>query len=740
MSARADITLTTPLAEVPGITPRVAEALRDLGPRNVGQLLAYLPARHERLEAESPIADLVPGRIGSARGTVSATRVVRGRAPRFEVVLIDDTGRLDLVFFNQAYLRDKIHPGDRLRVQGKVGRRAGGAQLANPKWERLPAEGDEPAASEERLRPVYPASEALGSPAIEKAVARVLPAADLIEDHLPEPFRTERQMPALSRAYRMIHAPADEAEAAAARRRLAYDELLLLQLGLALKRRERGGAGTAPALRWTEQIDRHIRARMPFTLTPAQDEVVREVAADLSRDTPANRLIQGDVGSGKTAVAVYAMLMAVASGHQAALMAPTELLAEQHAQSIGAMLKGSDVRLALLTGAGGGGSAGGETRRREVLEALAAGEIDVVIGTHAILTEGVRFASLAVAVIDEQHRFGVHQRSRLRAKGVGSTEATARRGAAQGRLGGAGADPRAAVGGHTSPHMLVMTATPIPRTLAMTLFGDLDVSTITGLPPGRKPVKTRVVGPDAASEVYVWLAKQLRGGAQAYIVAPTIDPIEASPPVGEGAGAVPLASVREVRERLERGPLAGLRLAEMHGQMRADERGEVMARFRAGEIDALVATTVIEVGVDVPNASVMVVEHAERFGLAQLHQLRGRVGRGKRASACVLIGQATTEDAAARLRVMAQTSDGFQLAEKDLEIRGFGDVLGVRQSGMPPFRVAELPRDLDLLALARRDALAWAERSPRLDGPGEGTIRRRLEKAHGQWLDLAGVA
>lgn len=281
--------------------------------------------------------------------------------------------------------------------------------------------------------------------------------------------------------------------------------------------------------------------------------------------------------------------------------------------------------------------------------------------------------------------------------------------------------------------MLVMTATPIPRTLAMTLFGDLDVSTITGLPPGRKPVKTRVVGPDAAGEVYTWLAGKLKKGEQAYIVAPTIDPTEAV--VGTDA----LASVREIKERLERGPLAGFTLDEMHGQQSPDTRAEIMNRFRAGTIDALVATTVIEVGVDVPNASVMIVEHAERFGLAQLHQLRGRVGRGQRASACVLIGHPTTDDAAARLSVMAQTHDGFILAQKDLEIRGFGDVLGIRQSGMPPFRIAELPRDLDLLTLARHDAFAWVERSPSLSKPEELLLRRRLEKAHGQWLDLAGA-
>ncbi|MGD9690538.1 MAG: ATP-dependent DNA helicase RecG [Phycisphaerales bacterium] len=709
-SAKAP-TLATPLSELPGVTPRVAEHMRGLGVKNLGQCIAYLPMRHERQEAETSIRDLAPGRIVSARGTVTATRVVRGRTPRFEAVLCDDTGRLDLVFFNQTYLRDRLFPGARLRVQGKSVRRGGGLQLANPRIEVLPESRDEPASRDSRLRPVYPASESITSARIEALLTRVLPLAlPLIHDHFDAAFRTPRELPELREAYRALHAPADEAQADAARRRLAYDELFLLQLALQVKRSERERDGSAAPLRWSPQIDRHIRARLSFSLTPAQDQVVAEIAADLQRQTPAHRLIQGDVGSGKTAVALYAMLMAAASRAQAALMAPTELLAEQHHAAISGMLRGSRVRIELLTG-----SLPASTRRR-VLAALAAGDVDLVIGTHALLTDDVTFKHLAVAVIDEQHRFGVHQRARLTSGGAaGST------------------------GRRLVPHVLVMTATPIPRTLALTLLGDLDVSTIRGLPPGRKPVKTRVVGPEKAPEVYAWLNTRLDKGEQAYVVAPTIDPASTpDDPAADAPGS--LASVRELKERLQKAQLAGRRLAVLHGQLSPESREAVMARFRSGHIDVLIATTVIEVGVDVPNASIMIIEHAERFGLAQLHQLRGRVGRGTRASACVLIADPATPDAQARLSAFADLSDGFRLAEKDLEIRGFGDVAGLRQSGMPPFRIADLSRDLELMALAKRDAKTWIMRSPSLSDSSETLLRRRLVKHHGAWLQLAGIS
>lgn len=704
MAGRSDIVrgmagstfdLLTPLSEVRGIGARTAEALATLGLRRVGHLLAHLPMRYEWIEAETNLAAVSADQIVSARGEVTATRVA-GRPPRqrFEAVLCDESGRIDLVWFNGVYLNKKISPGTRLRVQGKLKKRGILRQLANPQFEVLKEDSDPPAA-EARYRPVYPANERINSRRIEKAVGAILEgAAAQIEDHLPAAYRRKRELPELGRAYVMMHRPQSEGDVAEARRRLAFDELLLLQLGVHLKRDILRRGCKAPALVQSEAIDRHIRERLPFSLTPAQDAVIADIARDLSRTMPTNRLIQGDVGSGKTVVAAYAMLLAVAAGHQAAMMAPTEILAEQHFANLSEMLKGSRVRLHLLTGATA------KAERARTLKGLESGDVDIVVGTHALLTERVRFHSLAVAVVDEQHRFGVHQRAQLRAK----------------------ADEEG-----SAPHVLVMTATPIPRTVAITLFGDLDVSTIAGLPPGRKPVATRLVGPQKRDEVYAWVRKKIEEGDQAYVVAPAIED-------GEG-----LRGVRGLVKELEDGALKGRRIGMVHGELSRQTREAAMERFRRGLIDALVATTVIEVGVDVPNATLMVIEQAERFGLSQLHQLRGRVGRGEKKSACVLIGEATTDEARARLEAVAAISDGFALAEKDFELRGPGELFGTRQSGATSFRVADLMRDRELLAMARADAAAWIEKSPRLDRPEEALVKKRLYKQHGEDLGLGDV-
>jgi len=697
------VTLSTPVGELPGVTERQAGLLRTLGLTNLGRLVAHLPMRFERVDAEAPVRELTPGRIVSARGEIAATRPVRHGRPRFEAVLMDDSGRLDLVWFNQMYLMDKILPGMRMKVQGKATSRAGGIQLVNPKW-WVVKDAEPGGDGSSFLRPVYPATEDLPSTLIWKIVTKALPLAlPLIDDHLPEAYRSPRDLPELRDAYRMQHAPAEEDETTRSRRRLAYDELLLLQLGVHLKRAHLRERLRAPALKHNAQLDAHIRARFPFTLTPSQDEVIREIAEDLSRATPANRLIQGDVGSGKTVIALYAMLLAVASRHQASLMAPTELLAEQHYAGISRILAGSKVRVALLTG----GTPRAE--RDATLAGLTSGEIDLLVGTHALLTEGVVFKSLAVAVIDEQHRFGVHQRARLRAQG--SDE-------------------------HSTPHVLVMTATPIPRTMAITLFGDLDISTIRALPPGRTPIATRIFTSSHRAQVYAEVAERLARGEQAYIVVPAVEGGEGSEPL---PGTGPLRDVRSTLAELESGPLSGFRIAPLHARLSRDTREAVMERFRLGEIQAMVATTVIEVGVDVPNATAMVIEQADRFGLAQLHQLRGRVGRGAAASACYLIADPTTDEARQRLNVIGATNDGFVLAEKDLEIRGPGELFGTRQSGLPPFRVADLMRDRELLNMARRDAAAWIKASPHLDRPEEALVKRRLKKTYGDALGLADV-
>lgn len=696
------LTLTTSLYDIPGVREVQAQKLEILGVRNVGQLIAHLPHRHEWIRAQAGISDLQAGVISSAEGEITATKVSGfGRKARFQAVLHDGIGRLDLVFFNQSFLQKKLHVGMRVRVQGKPTKFGPGLQMANPLWTIL--EGDQASVGieDDAYRPVYPATEGLASERIWEIVKSVLkPAIALLEDHLSDEFRAERALPSLSEAYRMMHAPQHEDEVKAARRRLAYDELLMLQLGVHMKRAHLRRTLTAPALPRTAEIDERIRARMPFALTAAQQRVVDEISRDVALSTPTNRLVQGDVGSGKTAVALDAMLLAIAHGHQAALMAPTELLAEQHFLSITEMLSGSSVRVELLTGSMP------SAERDTVLAKIHSGDVDLVIGTHALISDRVEFHSLALVVIDEQHRFGVEQRAKLRVKGGKDHE------------------------GET-PHVIVMTATPIPRTIGLTIFGDLDISTIDELPPGRTPVITKRVTPDQRKTVYHWANEKIKQGDQAFIVVPAIEP--------GNKGETRVTDLRTLQKELEGGELHDVKLAALHGRLKRDTREHIMHRFRAGKIDALIATTVIEVGVDVPNATMMIIEDADRFGLAQLHQLRGRVGRGQKPGVCVLIGNPKTEDGVARLNAMVETSSGFILAERDLEIRGAGDVFGTRQSGTPPFRVADPMRDLELLQMARRDAAGWIALSPTLDRQEDAVARRRMLKAHGQWLGLGDV-
>ncbi|UCD73916.1 MAG: ATP-dependent DNA helicase RecG [Phycisphaerales bacterium] len=704
MTDQTAIALNSNIAEVPGVGTKRAEAFRKAGIRSVADLIRHLPSRWEHELPEQTVAE-ASETIGplhgaeanlAVRGEITTARPVRGRQPRFEATLQDDTGAVLLTWFNSPWMKGRLHPGMCIRAAGKTKRYGDYLQLVNPAWEIIDPEADT-AAREERYRPIYPATEDLPTKVIEAAVDTVLePALALLDDHLHEQYRKDRALPALADSYRMMHRPADEDETKHARRRLAFDELLMLQIGVMIKRHHRRETLSAPALTHNDAIDKHITDRFPFELTESQREVINEMVADLATSRPMNRLLQGDVGAGKTVVALYAMLLAVASRHQAALMAPTELLAEQHFASICDMLAGSNVTIELLTGSLK------PAQRKSLLKRLADGEIDLLIGTHALLTEHVEFGNLAVAVIDEQHRFGVHQRATLRAKAGDET---------------------------TIPHTLVMTATPIPRTLSLTVFGDLDISTIRRLPPGRQPITTRHMPQARAGEVYAHVAERIAAGGQAYIVVPVIDESEMG-----------LKDVNTHLEFLSNGPLHGRRLAAMHGRLTRDEREAIMRQFREGQIDALVATTVIEVGVDVPNATMMIIEHADRFGLAQLHQLRGRIGRGAKKSLCVLIADPATEDGAARVEAIASTNDGFEIAEKDLEIRGPGELFGAKQSGLAPFRVAELPRDMELLRMARRDAAEWIAENPTLAGERDALLKKRLLKTHGEALGLGDVA
>ena len=721
------LSLTTPIADLPGVNQHAADKLMSLGVTNLATLLTHLPHRHEWIRARATLTDLQAGVIGSAIGQISAIKVSGyGRKKRLQVVLVDDSspnanlgmhGRLDLVFFNQAFLAKKLEPGIYLNVQGTPKVFGPGLQMANPKFSIIPEEELDQHLSvdqDDEYRPVYPATEGLTSQQIHEIIKPMIEEASrLLEDHLDEDFRKERALPTLSEAYRMLHAPQSEDEVGSAKRRLAYDELLLLQLGVHMKRAHLRSTLRSPALPISPAINERIAARIPFTLTPDQQQVSDEIARDLSFTTPTNRLIQGDVGSGKTVVAVSAMLRAIAHGHQAALMAPTELLAEQHFLSISDMLKDSNTRIALLTGSMP------SDQRSETLALIESGEIDLVVGTHALVSDSVAFHSLAVAIIDEQHRFGVEQRAKLRVKGSAETS-------------------------NETPHVIVMTATPIPRTIGLTIFGDLDISTITHLPKGRRPITTKFVTPDKRSTVYNWLNEKIKQGQQAYIVVPAIEPGGKTTATlhSDGTsfgGKSPTRNLRDLQKELEGGELHDVTLAAMHGKLKRDTRERIMYKFRNHDIDCLIATTVIEVGVDVPNACVIVIEDADRFGLAQLHQLRGRVGRGDQPSVCVLIAAPKTEDGKRRLEAMVESSSGFTLAQRDLEIRGPGDVFGTRQSGMPPFKVANPLEDHDLLNMARRDAAAWIDRSPKLDVPSEALIRRRLLKAHGQWLGVGDV-
>lgn len=696
------VELTTLIDDLPGVASGQGDDFRQMGIRCLADLLLHLPARYERSQQHACIADLdaiigdstdTPD-LATVVGEVASVKPAFGRRGKVEAVLEDESGQLQLVFFNQSWIRNRLQPGRRLRVSGKPGRFSGRLQLVNPRIENA---GEETSADEpDQLLPVYPATESLNSTKIRTVIQSNLETGiSLLEDHLPDEYCRERELLSLGDAYRLIHRPMETEDVSRARHRLAFDELLLLQLGVMMKRHHRHETLAAPALSLDDERHQRILARFPFTLTTAQKRVVQEIGKDLTSTVPMNRLLQGDVGSGKTAVALYAMLLAIADGQQAALMAPTEILAEQHFIAIRDMLEDSRVAMEVLT------ASCTTAQRRRIESGLASGDIDLVIGTHALLNESIQFDDLAVVVIDEQHRFGVQQRALLRSR----RDET-----------------------HQVPHQLVMTATPIPRTLSLTVFGDLEVSIIDERPPGRSPVITRFVRGDDSVRVYEHLRDRISQGQQGFVVVPVID-----------ASDHGLKDVHTHHDRLARGPLAGCRIEMMHGRLDAETRDEIMNRFRDGLIDVLVATTVIEVGIDIPNATTIVIEQADRFGLAQLHQLRGRVGRGDHQGLCVLVADPVTDDGLARMDAITETDDGFRIAERDLQLRGPGELFGARQSGIAPFRVARLPDDLQWLLVARKDAALWIENDPWLTSPEHALLRRRLLKAHGDALGLGDV-
>jgi ATP-dependent DNA helicase RecG len=723
---------------VRGVGPRLAEMLAAKNIKTAEDLLYHLPFRYEDRQNPRSIDELKPGETASIIAEVRGAALMRTkRMPLFELTIGQGRLALKCIWFNATYLDGKFHAGQTIAVYGKVepSRSTSNLKMIQPQWELLPDAGDDAETRLLEVGRITPVYESLGGSRLasrwqRKVIFHLLESMrGAVPDCLPQAMLERLDLPNRETALCHVHFPPEgtplaqlQSSSTPAHRRLIFEELFFLELGLELKRRrmrERPGVTFAT----TDKVREAIREVLPFHPTAAQKRTLGEIVADMRQPNPMRRLLQGDVGSGKTIVAFQAMLVAMENGYQAALMAPTEILATQHFLAARKLLERSSrkYRIVLLTGSLD------EDRKRANRGLINRGEAQLVIGTHALIEEKVEFDKLGLVVVDEQHRFGVLQRFKLMKK------------------------PN-----QPEPDVLVMTATPIPRTLALSLYGDLDVSILDELPPGRTPIVTRRVAGERSQEVWDFVRKQVAKGRQAYIVYPVIegtrddqpeldfshdpsDPAAEAPPqkISTRKSKAPelfpravqeanptaksgLKSAVEMHEKLRTGPLAGLRIGLLHGRLDADEKEIIMRRFQRGEIDVLVATTVIEVGVDVPNATVMVVEHAERFGLAQLHQLRGRVGRGAQKSYCILItGERVTPPAEERLNAMVRSQDGFELAELDLAMRGPGEFFGTRQAGLPDFRVADLLRDRQLLELAKKEADRFANSGPSLNADPE---------------------
>ena len=676
------------LDTLPGIGPARARGLEKLGLVTVEDLLRCYPRSYEDRRKFSTVAAApvdIPVCLELLVAEPPRLSRIRKGLELVKARLVDDTGSLTATFFNQTYMKDALRPGETYIVYGKVEGPPGRRQMTNPVCERS-----------DRVRftgcilPVYALTHGISNNLLAGLARRCVDeCAGQLEEVLPGPLRREHALAAAEFACRSIHFPRDEEALELARRRLIFEELFYLTCGMALLRTRRDEAAGVPfAIPPVEEF----LALLPFPLTGAQRRVMDEIAADVSAGPPMNRLVQGDVGSGKTMVAAYGAWLAAKNGRQCALMAPTELLAEQHFRSLSPLLERAGLRVGLLTGAVKGKA------RKELLAALAAGELDLLIGTHALLSEGVDYADLGLVITDEQHRFGVAQRAALSAKA------------------------------RQPPHVLVLSATPIPRTLSLVIYGDLDVSVIDELPPGRTPVQTFVVGEDKRQRMYGFVRKLVGEGRQAYIVCPAVEEGE-----DEGAG---LKAAASYARSLQTEVFPDLRVGLVHGKMKPREKDAVMTAFAGGELDVLVSTTVIEVGVDVPNAALMVVENADRFGLSQLHQLRGRVGRGKHQSYCVLVTSTRNPDSRARLKVLTKTTDGFQIAEEDLKLRGPGDFFGQRQHGLPQLRIADLAGDMRVLKEAQLAAQELLERDPGLKRPEHAPLLKQIHRLFEQHGDM----
>ena len=684
MPAELHTTLTpdTPVRYLKGVGPKTAERFEKLGILTLSDLLCHYPCRYLDFSKPYSIAEAPADTECVVKAEVFAKpggRILPGGRRMERITAGDDVSSLEITWFNNPYAAQKLELGQEYYFQGIV---TGGMlrrQMVNPQVRTDAQVKSSP------FEAVYPQTEGLTSSAIAKCVRQLLPHAELLPDPLPSEMLKKYRLLSKADAVRAIHCPATEEEAFAARRRLIYEELLVLQLGIG-RMKNHGAASTGAPMKKADASP--FWESLPFSPTGAQQRAVEEILTDMSGETSMNRLLQGDVGSGKTLVAAAAIWACIRAGYQAALLAPTEILASQHAENLNRLLSPFGMRVALLTG---GMKA---AARRTTLAAIRDDEADLIVGTHAILSEGVEFARLGLAVVDEQHRFGVRQRGLLAEKAA-------------------------------NPHLLVMSATPIPRTLGLLMYGDLDISILDELPPGRKPVKTRCITGKKRADLYGFLDREIDSGRQVYIVCPAI----------EDAGGSGLNAVKSYYEDIAKAYLPDRRVGLMHGKLKPKEKAEVMDDFKSGRLDALVSTTVIEVGVDVPNATVIVIENAERYGLSALHQLRGRVGRGAAESWCFLVSDNASESVQKRLKFLCSTSDGFAVAQYDLETRGPGDFFGSRQHGLPTLQIADLMNDTRTLHAAQSEAVALLAEDPLLERPEHALLARQVE----QMFDKAGT-